>query len=148
MKYNKILLTGGSGSLGQAIIKSGHFKNLAAPSSKTLDITDIKKIKSFFSNNDFDAVIHCAALARMSECEKRPEKAILVNTIGTSTLAMGVLEKEKKLNKPIRFLFISTDGVYPGTKGNYSENNETIPYNKYGWSKLGAESAIRTLSNY
>src|SRR3989338_1613329 len=147
MKYNKILLTGGSGSLGQAIIKSGHFKNLAAPSSKTLDITDIKKIKSFFSNNDFDAVIHCAALARMSECEKHPEKAILVNTIGTANLVINTIEKEKKSGKSIRFLFISTDGVYPGTKGNYSENDETIPYNKYGWSKLGAESAVRALSN-
>lgn len=148
MKYKKILLTGGSGSLGQAIIKSRYFKNLLAPSSKILDITSSKKVKNFFDRNDFDAVIHCAAFARMSECEKHPEKAILINTVGTSNLAMGVLEKEKNLKIGIRFIFISTDGVYPGTRGNYSESDETIPYNKYGWTKLGAECAVQELPNF
>jgi len=148
MKYKKILLTGGSGSLGHAIIKSGLFSNLLSPSSEILDSTNPIKIKKFFGENDFDAIIHCAALARMSECELNPEKAVLVNTIGTSNLVISTLEKEKKSGKPIRFIFISTDGVYPGTKGNYSEDSETIPYNKYGWTKLGAECAVNTLSNF
>jgi len=148
MKYKKILLTGGSGSLGHAIIKLKHFKNFLAPPSKILDITDAKKIRDFFEKNDFDAIIHCAAFARMSECEKNPEKAILINVIGTANLVMNVIEKEKNLKRSIRFIFISTDGVYPGTRGNYSESDETIPYNKYGWTKLGAECAVNMLPNH
>jgi|SRR3989344_1588625 len=148
MKYKKILLTGGSGSLGRAIIQSGLFSNLLSPSSKILDITNPNKIKKFFGETDFDAIVHCAALARMSECELNPEKAILANTIGTSNLVISTIEKEKESGKQIRFVFISTDGVYPGTKGNYSENNKTTPYNRYGWTKLGAECAVNVLSNF
>ena len=45
-------------------------------------------------------------------------------------------------------LFISTNYVYPGTKGNYKETDPVLPFNNYGWSKLGGESAftcIKTL---
>ncbi len=148
MKYKKILLTGASGQLGQAISNSGYFGNLLMPSREIFDITKPLIIKNYFHDNDFDAVIHCAALARMLECEKNPDKAIETNIIGTSNLAIEVLRKEFTLNKKIRFVHISTDGVYAGIKGNYSEEDAATPYNIYGWTKLGAECAVRVLSNY
>ena len=141
MKYKKILLTGASGQLGQAISNSGYFENLLTPSREVLDITKTITIKKYFNNNDFAAVIHCAAMARMLECEQNPYKAIETNIIGT-------LRKEAKSKNKIRFLHISTDGVYSGTKGNYSEKDAAIPYNIYGWTKLGAECAVRMLTNY
>lgn len=148
MKYKKILLTGASGQLGQAISNSGYFENLLTPSREILDITKPLTIKNYFHNNDFDAVIHCAALARMLECEKNPEQAIETNIIGTSNLVIEALRKESKFRKNIRFVHISTDGVYSGTKGNYSEKDAAIPYNIYGWTKLGAECAVKILSNH
>lgn len=148
MKFKKILLTGSSGKLGQAIIKSGYFKLLLTPHKKVLDITKPNIIKNFFNKHTFDAVIHCAALARMQECELNPDKAIQTNVIGTSNLVTEVLKKEKRSKKKIRFLHLSTDGVYAGVKGNYSEQDATIPYNKYGWTKLGAETVVRLLSNF
>ena len=84
----------------------------------------------------------------MKECEEDPIKAVKTNIIGTSNLVMSVIEKEKELQKKIRFIHISTDGVYQGTKGNYSEEDETIPYNTYGWTKLGAECAVNALSDF
>lgn len=148
MKYQKILLTGGSGNLGQEIIKSGYFPKVLSPSRKVLDITEPKKVKKFFDGNDFDAVIHCAALARMEECEKNPIQAIKTNIIGTCNLVNEVINKNNKKKTAIRFLHISTDGVYPGISGNYSENDATIPYNKYGWTKLGSECAVNLLNNF
>lgn len=148
MKYKNILLTGASGKLGQAIASSQYFSSLIAPSRKVLDITKPASIKKFFGTNNFDAIIHCAALARMGECELNPDKAILINTIGTANLVIGALNKESEIIKPIRFVHISTDGVYSGTKGNYSEQHEAIPYNKYGWTKLGAECSVNLLSNF
>jgi len=148
MKYKNILLTGASGELGKSIVKSNIFSSLLTPSRKVLDITKPETIANFFDNNDFDAVVHCAALARMKECEENPIKAITTNIIGTNNLVNEVLKKEESSNKKIRFIQISTDGVYPGTKGNYSENNETVPYNTYGWTKLGAECAVHTLSDF
>lgn len=148
MKYKNILLTGGSGKLGIAIIKSGHFQNILAPSSKVLDLTNPSLVGKFFKDNKIDAIIHCAALARMIECENAPIKAINVNIIGTCNLVKEVIKIKSKKKKGIRFIYISTDAVYPGKKGNYSEKDETIPYNKYGWTKLGAECAVNLLSNF
>lgn len=147
-KYKKILLTGASGQLGQAIVDSGIFPHLLVPSIDELDITEFICVEEYFRRHKFDAVIHCAALARMAECEEDPVKAINTNIIGTSNLVKAVIGKENKLNTSIRFVHISTDGVYPGTRGDYSEKDETIPYNKYGWTKLGAECAVNLLTNF
>ncbi|MBM3251151.1 MAG: sugar nucleotide-binding protein [Candidatus Omnitrophica bacterium] len=148
MKYKKVLLTGASGKLGQAILKSKYFPSLLSPSHAQVDITDPMAIETFFHNNQVDALIHCAALARMSECESNPREAIRANIIGTANLVMQVLKQEQGSGKKIRFVYISTDAVYPGKRGGYSERGETIPYNKYGWSKLGAECAVNMLSNF
>lgn len=148
MKYKKILLTGGSGKLGQAIASSGHFGLLLMPSRKELDITKFSVVEGFFNKHNIDAAIHCAALARMAECEQEPVRAVMANIVGTSNLVMAVLSKEKKLQKKIRFIHISTDGVYAGTKGGYSEKDAVMPYNKYGWTKLGAECPVNLLSDF
>tara|TARA_Y100000310_G_scaffold333939_1_gene412549 strand:+ start:6738 stop:7505 length:768 start_codon:yes stop_codon:yes gene_type:complete len=148
MKYGNILLTGASGELGKSIVKSNLFSSLLTPSKSELDITNSDSLKKFFDNNDFDAVIHCAALARMKECEENPVKAITINMIGTNNLINEILKKEEASKKKIRLIHISTDGVYSGKDGNYSEKDETIPYNVYGWTKLGAECAVHALSNF
>ena len=148
MTFKKILLTGGSGKLGTHIINSKLFPNLMYPSENVLDITKPYSIEEIFKNEEIDAVIHSAATARMSDCEANPDLAISVNIIGTANLVKKVIEAEKKYQHNIRFIHISTDGVYPSIRGNYSEKDETIPYNTYGWTKLGAESAVNTLNNY
>ncbi len=148
MKYKKILLTGASGKLGHAIVNSGYFSSLLTPSMDIFNITKPDTLEKFFDSNEIDAVIHCAAFARMKECEENPVKAVETNIIGTSNLVMEVIRKEKKIQKKIRFVHISTDGVYPSTRGNYTEKDETIPYNTYGWTKLGAECTVNLLSNF
>lgn len=148
MKYKNILLTGASGELGKTIVQSNLFSSLLTPSREILDITRPDTIAKFFDNNDFDAVIHCAALARRKECEENPIRAIETNIIGVGNIVNEVVRKENNSKKKIRFIQISTDGVYPGIKGNYSESDETIPYNTYGWTKLGAECTVHALSNF
>ena len=148
MKYNQILLTGGTGSLGKAIVKSGHFRDVLSPSREILDILKPETIEDFLNKHDIDVVIHCAALARLRECEESPAKSIETNIIGTSNLVKGIINKEDKAKKKIRIIHISTDGVYDGATGNYSEKSATIPCNKYGWTKLGAECAVNLLSDF
>jgi dTDP-4-dehydrorhamnose reductase len=75
-------------------------------------------------------------------------KAIRVNIIGTFNLVQAIIKKEKVIKKEIRFIFISTDGVYESKNGFYSEDGPTVPYNQYGWSKLSAECAVRMLKNH
>lgn len=147
-KHNNILLTGASGQLGQKIFEAGASFCFLTPEIDVFDLTKPLLLEDYFKQHEFDAVIHCAALARMSECQKDPAAAIKTNIIGTSNLVNALLDKENKLNSKIRLIHISTDGVYPGVKGNYSEQDETIPYNNYGWTKLGAECAVHLLSDF
>jgi len=144
----KILLTGSNGILGNQIIKSKLFDDLMTPSRQVLDITQPVSIDEYLLTNDIDTVIHCAALARMTLCEEEPEEAIRTNIIGTSNLVCSILKIQDQKEKYIRFIHISTDGVYSSIKGDYSEKSATIPYNNYGWTKLGGECAVHLLANF
>lgn len=146
-RYKNILLTGGSGALGRTIVGSGLFPGILSPSHGEMDITKREEVARFFNRHTPDAVIHCAAMTNMIQCEENPEKAIQTNILGTSHLAEAVQKLERKDGKSKRFVYISTDGVYPCTEGNYSESDPTIPYNTYGWTKLGGECVARTLRN-
>ncbi len=147
-KYYSILLTGGTGRLGQAIQKSRLFLNLSAPPKEKLDITDINAVHKYFKAHAISAVIHCAALARIALCEADPIEAMDINVTGTSNLVNAVYQKQKEFRQKIRFLYISTDGVYPGIKGKYKENDPAIPYNNYGWTKLASECLVHLLADH
>ena len=97
MQYGRVLLTGGSGKLGQAIINSKLVPSLSSPARTALDITKPASIKKSLLLHKPDAIIHCAAMARMAECEKNPAAALLANTIGTTNLVQAALEYEKTL---------------------------------------------------
>lgn len=147
MKENKkqnILLTGGTGKLGKKIIESGLFDNIYHPSSCELNILDFEAIKSFIELNRIDCVIHCAALARMSLCEKNPIEAINVNVIGTANIVSSI----HLINSSCKLIYLSSDGVYACKDGNYSEDSPTEPYNIYGHTKLSAESLVKTLKRH
>jgi len=64
-------------------------------------------------------------------------KALAVNIIGTSNIVTVCQQYN------IRLVYISTDYVFSGEKGNYGEEDPIYPVNKYAWSKLGGECAVR-----
>ena len=92
--------------------------------------------------NKPDIVIHLAGLSRpMKIHENNIPKSIVLNIIGTSNLVRACSE----LN--IKIIYFSTSYVYPGTKGNYKENDPVLPWNNYAWSKLGGECAVQMYNN-
>lgn len=139
-----ILLTGASGKLGSAIQKLSYFENLFVPGLDHFDITKPDSINKFFKSNQIHTIIHCAAQARVGLAERDPIATLQTNVIGTANLIAAVL----KYKPAIRFIHISTDAVYQSIVGKYSEESPTIPYNKYGWTKLGAECSVNLLPNY
>ncbi len=144
MTNKTILITGATGKLGNAIIKHG-FSNhqILTPTHTELDISNYETVKKYFEKHKIDKVIHCAAMTNMVECEKNPQQAIETNIIGTFNLINAVYK-----TPIIRFIYISTDYVYPGTSGPYSESDSVNPFNKYAWTKFAGECAVKLLPNH
>ena len=145
---NNTLLLGGSGTLGKTIINSNLFKNLIHPTKKKLNILDQNRLQKFLKKNNINLILHCAALARVKECEINKKKAYTINITGTSNVVNAVLEIKKIYKKKIKLVFISSDAVYPSTKGNYKETDELMPYNFYGWTKLIGEGLVKFIENH
>jgi dTDP-4-dehydrorhamnose reductase len=83
-----------------------------------------------------DWVIHCAALAEVDRCEKDPELARRVNAELAGRAARAAAASSA------RFLHISTDAVFDGQRGGYTEADAPRPVNRYGESKLTGEQAV------
>ncbi|MDA8822835.1 sugar nucleotide-binding protein [Candidatus Pelagibacter bacterium] len=109
---------------------------------KELNILSLKSIKKNFKKYKPNYLLHLAGLSRpMSLHDKMINKSIDANIIGTSNLVKICYEKN------IKIVFFSTSYVYPGNKGNYRESDPLLPWNNYGWSKLGAECAVQMYKN-
>ena len=141
---NRILVTGGSGRFGQVFkSQANYFKyKFFFPSKKSLDILNYKSIEKTLRKIKPKYLIHLAGLSRpMKMHEKNISDSIDKNIIGTA----NVTKVCSKFN--IKLIYVSTCYVYPGFKGNYSENSALLPINNYAWSKLGGESSVIMYKN-
>ena len=134
----KILVTGSDGRFGKILKKFKSNKNFVFKNKKELNILSINSIKKCLKKNKPDYILHLAGLSRpMSIHEKDIVKSINLNIIGTS----NIVKEASLLN--IKVIYLSTSYVYPGTKGNYKEQDAVKPWNNYSWSKLGGECAVQ-----
>ena len=142
-KYkNKILVTGGSGRFAQSLKKIKCKYKFIYPTKKSLDITDIKKIRNYLKKTKPKSVLHLAGLSRpMLEHRKNINKSISLNIIGTANIVQVCSELKIKL------IYFSTSYVYPGLSGNYKETDPLLPWNNYALSKLGGECAVQMYKN-
>jgi len=138
----KILFTGGDGHLNSKF-KELNDSEFIFLNKQELDITNPKSIREVFESYDFDYVIHSAALTRpMSLHDENPTLSIDVNIVGTANIVKECINYNKKV------IYISTDYVYDGVEGNFSEEDGVKPFNKYGWSKLGGECSVQLHNNH
>ena len=154
-KQKKILVLGGTGSIGKSLIPkliSNNFHCLSIskkPFNENLinniqcDITEFKKLNKIINKQKPDVIIHLAGLVGNIKCEKNPKNAILTNVIGT----LNVLNASIKL-KP-KIIFISTGEIYGKTKNKASEKSNLRPTNVYGKTKMLSEILIQNFTkNY
>ena len=145
---SNILLLGGAGTLGSRIIRSKIFPDLKYPSKKILNILNRNKIEKYLLKKNINLILHCAALARVKDCELNKNKAKKININGTKNIVKSILKIKKNKKKDIKLVFISSDAVYPSTRGNYKETDRVSPYNVYGQTKLKGEKIVKKLKNY
>lgn len=136
----QILLTGGSGLLGTELQKLE--SDLLAPSHEELDITDASAVADYVAAHSLDIILHAAAMTNNREVEVNPEAARKVNVEGTANLVRACDGTR------IRFVYLSTDYVYKGDRGNYSETDAVEPFNLYASTKLAGEEVVRQVPNH
>lgn len=138
---SQILITGGAGKLGSALINI--MDNALCGTRDNFDFTNASVINEFLDkHNEVHAIIHCGALVSPPKVNEKVDEAIQTNIIGTAILSSICFQRNIKL------IYISTDYVFSGDRGNYSETDELLPQNKYAWSKLGGEAAVHMLDNF
>jgi dTDP-4-dehydrorhamnose reductase len=137
----KIVLFGGNGILGKELQKID--SNIVAPSSKLVDISNLNAVRDFLkTTNKVDIVINAAAETDNRKVEKMPIGAIQTNIIGAANVSIVCQELG------IRLVYISTDYIYKGDRGNYKETDEILPFNLYSWTKLGGECSAFGVKNH
>ena len=136
----QILLTGGTGLLGSELLKLD--VDLVAPRRGELDVTNASAVAKYVDKLSPDVIIHAAAVTNNRDIEADPSAALEVNIKGTANLAQACL------GSGARLVYISSDYVYKGDRGNYSESDEVLPSNLYAWTKLAGEAAVRAVANH
>lgn len=137
MKY---LITGGHGKLGKELCP---LINCIAPSHSEMDVLSPADIGKYISMTDIDGIVHLAAIASRKAAEENKPLSYAVNVIGTRNVAQA----SAKFNKKI--IYISTEIVFDGSRGDYKEEEPTSPRDWYAFTKYAGELEIQnTTKNY
>ena len=100
------------------------------------DITDRPALDTIMRLEEPSVVVHAAAMTQVDECELLQDQSFAVNVLGTSNM-LAAAERSGS-----HFIYISSDFVFDGEKGTYSEEDGKNPVNWYGYTKEQAERKV------
>lgn len=141
----RVLVTGGSGLLGSKVVElakrnyevvSTHHAKPILPDSLKLDVADKDQVIRVIEGAKPDIVIHVAAQTDVDRCETNRAEAWAVNAGGTRNVSEVCDRIGAKL------VYVSTDYVFDGERGMYSEDDRPNPLNYYGKTKLQGEKFV------
>lgn len=139
---NDVLITGAHGTLGTKLneICPGCHRPTHSQMDICQDLMQSEYIRGIESKS-IKTVIHCAAL-KNERCTRMPVESMLTNIVGTANVVLFCEAVGAKL------VYISTDYVFRGDRGNYRPNDEVGPLNYYGETKLAGEYVVKSLKNH
>jgi len=149
----RILITGASGFLGHNLavglserheVFAGFCVNPPDPGRTTpvqFDVADAREVLSCIHRLGPELVIHSAALSQPDECERSPERALEVIVSGTRNVA------EACDGISARLLHISTDLVFDGERGGYTEEDSVHGISVYARAKIQAERIVHSVNS-
>jgi dTDP-4-dehydrorhamnose reductase len=143
----KLLITGCNGFLGGNLVHYfssrpgyelvGTSRREIAPYADMITVTgdllDRAFVSSLIAEHKPDTVINCVGLANIEVCEADPQLAVDINA-HTAGVLSAVCQPAG-----IRLVHISTDHLFQGDRGFYSEEDSPSPVNEYGRTKLVGE---------
>lgn len=150
----RLLVIGSTGLLGETLTEQAASRGVetigtylsnkpnptVAGTRLRLDVTDKRAVEEAFERLLPDAAVNCAAVTDVDLCEREKGLAARVNSE-----AAGYLAEASKATGA-HLVQVSTDYVFDGAKGMYSEDDEACPVNYYGTSKLEGERRVSSLA--
>ena len=171
IKKKNILITGGAGFIGSAVVRllsasdcaiivldaltySGRLENLSEMENQSNfqfvngDICDLVLVSSLLDKFTPTAVINLAAESHVDRSIESPENFIRTNVVGVHALLQASLEYWRTLSprkkEEFRFLQVSTDEVYGSVKTNEADENTAFdPSSPYSASKASGDLLTR-----
>lgn len=136
-----ILLIGASGFLGSKLyselskhaVVTGTYFSRPASDLVPLDTSDRMQVSALLSRIRPDVIIDCSGQTRPDSCERNQQIAYRVNVEGVANLVELCNTK---------YVYFSTDYVFDGVHGHYTEDDQPHPINYYGWTKFQAEKIV------
>jgi dTDP-4-dehydrorhamnose reductase len=145
-KPGRVLVVGGTGLVGNALVRAwtarGHEVAAAtyhchpSPGFLRLDMQDAPAVRACLEAFRPDVVAVPAANPHVDFCETHPAQTRAVNVAGTLNVAAAA----KEAGAPV--VFYSSDYVFDGKKGSYTEEDAPNPLNEYGRQKAETEAAV------
>ncbi|HEX3721940.1 MAG TPA: dTDP-4-dehydrorhamnose reductase [Nitrolancea sp.] len=136
----RVLISGGTGQLGSALVRTASAVECYAPDRQQLNVTEFDALWSEVKRFAPDLVIHAAAMTDVDGCERDPQSAWRINALATQHIAAAANEVGARL------VYISTNFVFDGEGDDpFHEFAPTAPISVYGATKLAGEVAARSL---
>ncbi|HSS10323.1 MAG TPA: NAD(P)-dependent oxidoreductase, partial [Acidimicrobiales bacterium] len=137
----RVLITGAGGQLGHDLVRAfgdaGRHHSLVGLSHNQVDVGDRDAVLQTFGAVRPEVVVHAGAWTAVDACEADPDRAYLVNALGTRHVA------EAARSVGAHMLYVSTDYVLDGTaRQPYREWDDPNPLSVYGRSKLAGEREL------
>jgi dTDP-4-dehydrorhamnose reductase len=148
----RLLVTGVSGLLGlnMAWLAKDHYevtgvlsgeRAVAVPGTTPFpvlaaDLSRPGQVERVLDQSRPDFIVHCAALTNVDRCETYPDEAYQMNARVPGLLAQAAASNGTRL------MHISTDAIFDGLRGDYTESDEPNPINVYARTKLEGERAV------
>jgi dTDP-glucose 4,6-dehydratase len=168
---NPLLVTGGAGFIGSAVVRhlveqtetpvvtvdtltyAGHRENLAPVMDhprhhfEEEDVADAAAMHRLFREYEPGGVLHLAAESHVDRSIDGPAAFVRTNVVGTQVLLEAARTYWAEQGEPsdFRFLHVSTDEVYGelGETGAFTEETPYDPSSPYSASKAGADHLVR-----
>jgi len=145
----KVLLTGGSGQLGQALLAAapsqlgGQPLQVWAPTRAQVDLSDPLACRTAVLESKPDWVLNAGAYTAVDRAEQEPQLAAAINQEAPASMAEALETIQSQTGRPARMLQISTDFVFSGDRGSpYPPDAPIQPLSVYGATKAAGERAV------
>lgn len=149
MKDMKVFVIGASGFIGNMLLNyfsreydihniQGSFYSHHCNGLVYLDMTDKYLVNKVIESFKPNVIIHPAANPNVEYCEEHPKETWHINVYGSK----NIIESAKNIRS--KLVFFSSDYIFDGTNGPYSEDDVPNPISEYGRQKLAIERLIKS----